>query len=242
MTSYLRPDEQAAYSEVDRAQRRDRRAGSALKTAGTAALAVGLPAVGAASKLGSRILPLLNEYVPAELALKGINKISPRLGSFLNKGLQQGLDLQDGLDFIKDSYEGAQDKSKPAKQSLNIIQKHSPELFDYIKTEMGKGRTAIEAGALAQMQDKFKKHIKKLTEEHKTPWSSLLESVFGQGNNPKQEAVKKYNQHKQSMQDQLMEQVQQSPAAQQQNQPQQGQGQAALMAILQKLQQSRGGQ
>jgi hypothetical protein len=211
MTNYLRPDEQASYSEIERAQSRDSKISKGLKLGG-AAITGGL---------GTKIAPFLSEYIPTDLALKGINKFSPKLGEFLKNGMSKGLNLKDGLNFIKENIGGEQAEKKEAvKEDRNIIQQYSPELHQFIDQEVKKGRSPLEAGALART--KFGQIIDKITKDHKTPWSNILESVYGgQG------------------------QAQPSQTTQTAQQPQSGQGgpgQQALMAILQKINQGMGKQ
>jgi len=196
MTSYLRPDEKTRESEIKKAQGRTNAVKSGLETAATAAIG-GLGLTGAASK----ILPFLNQYIPKELAFKGINKIMPGLGNFLKNGMAQGLSLKSGLDYLKDEFI----KEDNSKQNLNLIEQESPELFQFIDQEIKKGRKPIEAAALAQNDKRFSNIISKLMKKHKTPWSSIIESLFGSGDqalSSKQEAVQKYNQHKQGLADQ----------------------------------------
>jgi hypothetical protein len=209
----LRSEEQANEAEVER----DKRFRGNVGKGAAAAASIGTAAV--AGPLAARVMPFLNQYIPAALAVKGINKVSPKLGSFLKKGEEMGLNVQEGLDFLKEKLTKG---TETAKESRNLIQQYSPELHEFIDQEIKKGRTAIEAGAIAQHDKRFKDVITKLSKDHKTPWSSILESVYGS-------------------------QGQAQPQSQQQQPPQQpgqqgGQGQAALMAILQKIQQSRGGQ
>lgn len=200
MTSYLRPDEEATYSEIERNK------GGLSKSIKTAAN-IGLTATGLG--ISSKIAPFLSPLIPKDLALKGISKLSPKLGDFLKKGLEQGLNLGDGLDFIKDNMGGKQNTPEPTKQNGNIIEQYDPELFTYIKDRIGKGIPILQAGEKAKDHPRFANAIKKLEKDHKTPWASILQSVFG---------------------------------GQGQEQPQQqgGQGQQALMAILQQVQQARG--
>ncbi len=159
----------------------------------------------------NRVLPFLSKYIPEDLVVKGLSKIDPRYGNFINKAMAAGKSIEEVKDFIGSKIE---DQNEPVKQDRNIIQQYSPELHDFIDQEMKKGRTSIEAGAIAQNDKRFKEVINKLSKDHKTPWSNILESVYG--SQPT------------------------SNTSQQQSQQQPGQGQAALMAILQKIQQSRG--
>lgn len=216
MTSYLRPDEQATQSEIGRAQGRDRALKGALKFGGTAALAAG-------TGMASRILPFLSEYIPVDLAVKGISKVSPKLGEFLKSGISKGLNAKEGLDFVKNQLNPASSEGKRAKDSRNIIEQYSPELHQFIDQSIRQGRDPIQAGALAFHDKRFSKAIDKMVKDHKTDWLDIVKGTYGlQG------------------QEQQPQAQQPPPQAQQPQQGQPGQGQAALMAILQKLQQTRG--
>lgn len=201
MTNYLRPDEQANLSEIERAESRDSNLKKGIK------LATSL-------SLGSKVLPFLNEYIPADLAMKGISKVAPKVGEFLKKGTASGLNLKDGLDYLKNEFTSQESKKQPAKENRNIIEQYSPELHQFIDEQVKNGRSPLEAGALAQHDKRFSNIISKLSKDHKTPWSGILQTVYG---NIQSQQTKQNNQTQQP-----------------------GQGQAALMSILQKLQQSRG--
>lgn len=211
----MRPDEQANEAEVDR----DRKFRSNVKS-GISSLGVAGGAVGAG--VAGKIMPFLSKYIPTDLAIKGISKISPKIGDFLKRGQSMGLDMEEGLQYVKEQFEP---KQEAAKENRNIVEQYSPELHQFILGQIQEGRSPIEAGAIARMGRKGEEHLKKaidkIEKDHKAPWSSILETVYGgQG----------------SQQPQQPGNQQQDPNAQQQP----GQGQAALMAILQKLQQSRG--
>jgi hypothetical protein len=208
----MRPDEQASLAEIERSKKFDSNIKSGIKTA--ANLGLTATGVGAATK----VLPFLSEHIPMDLAIKGINKVSPKLGDFLKRGMAAGLDAKEGLDFIKNKLSPALPNEQDKK--LNIIQQYSPELFQFIQEEMRKGRTSLQAAGLAKLNGKYNSIIKKMEQDHKMPYSTIVESIFGQD-----------------------PQSQGQPEMQQQQQQQQGggQGQQALMSILQKIQQARGG-
>lgn len=212
----LRPDEEANQEEIER----DRSFRKNLSGAASAATGFG---IGASGALTSRIMPFLSQYIPVDLAMKGLNKVSPKLADFLKKGKAAGLDVEEGLQFIKDKLNPkTQEEPEGAKESLkenrNIIEKYSPELHQFISDQIKMGRSAIEAGALASLEQKggkgFKNVIDKIVKDHKTPWSAILESVYGS-----EQAAKS------------------NP---QQQQPNPGPGQQALMDILQKINQRLG--
>jgi len=169
----MRPDELANESQIEL---ENRFKGNIKKGIGAAASA-GTAAV--AGSMASKVLPFLNQYIPFDLAMKGINKVNPKLGSFLKRGQEAGLNVKDGLDFIKANLQAS--NAEPAKQSKNIIEQESPELHQFLDQEIRKGRKPIEAGALAQNDKKYSSVISKLTKAHKTPWSAIIESVFGSG-------------------------------------------------------------
>jgi hypothetical protein len=169
----LRSDEEANQAEVERDRKLRGNIGKGISAASSLATAA------IASPLASKVMPFLNQYIPPALAMKGIEKVSPKLGSFLKKGQKMGLDVQEGLDFIKDKFDG--EKKESPKENRNIIQQYSPELHQFIDQQVKSGRSAIEAGAIAQADKRFSGIINKLSKDHKTPWSNILESVYGKG-------------------------------------------------------------
>jgi len=215
----LRPDELANIAEEER----DARVRGRISAGIGAVTSLGAAAGGAISAgVVGKIAPFLNKYIPVDLAIKGISKVSPKLGAFLQDGLSKGLDAKEGLAFIKEKAGlGGEKREEPKKEAekKNIVEMYSPELHQFILDQMNQGRSPLEAGALASLEKKgqkdFKKIIKKIEGDHKAPWSAILQTVYGQGEKAQQ------------------------PQQQAQQQKPLGQGQAALMAILQKLQQAR---
>lgn len=211
----MRPDEIAGQSEIERDQRFRSNVARGVGTAATTA--AGLGSAAAASK----ILPWLNQYIPAELAMKGLSKVSPKLADFLKRGQSAGLNVEEGIQYLREQLPNPEEKKSPekAKENRNLIEQYSPELHQFIVTEMKNGRKAMEAGALATL--KFKKEISKITKDHKTPWSAIIQSIYGT-QEPQQTAPNQ-------------------PEQQQKTQTQQGgAGQQALMAILEKINQRLG--
>lgn len=214
----MRPDELTSQAQIEKNESFTKKLKSGAKTA------VGLATSAAGLGLGAKILPFINEFIPTDLAVKGISKVSPQAGDLLRKGMSQGLDVKDGLQFLKESF-AKQGEAKKTQENRSIIEQYSPELNQFIQGEIQKGRTPMEAGALAQLQKGFKKVISQMTKDHNIPFSAILQTAFGEPGMAQG-------------QPQQAQQPQGQPA---QGQQQPGQGQQALMAILQKLQQSRGG-
>jgi len=190
-----------------------------------AAMTGGKIALGGA--IAGRIMPLLSSFVPQDLAIKGLYKVSPTLGKFINASQNQGTSEDEILNFIKEKIGMGESKKEQPKEQRSVIEQYSPELSQFIQGHIQQGRSPIEAGALAQLDPKFKSVIQKMTADHKTDFSSILQSVFGGGQTAQQPQP-----------------GQTSPLVpgqeQQMQQQQQGSGQQALMAILQKIQQKRG--
>jgi hypothetical protein len=169
MIMVLRPDEQAAQDIIERSQKVNQNVKQGIKTI------AGLGTATAGGAGIAKILPFLSQYIPADLAMKGISKVSPKLGEFLKRGQAQGLDIKEGLNFIAEKIGFGQ----KAKENRNIIEMESPELHQYLLQEVKKGRTPLQAGALAQNTKGFEKAIKKLIKDHKIPWSQLVETTYG---------------------------------------------------------------
>jgi len=174
----MRPDEMAAAAEIER----DKNFRGKLRSGAGAISSVVTPGFGIG--IGSKIAPFLSEYIPTDLALKGINKVAPKVGQFLERGMKSGLDVKEGLNFIKEKFVP---ESGNAKDNRNIIEQYDPELHTYITQKMKKGKTHLEAGRKALGHGRFKKAIDKLSKEHKTPWTAILESVYGKQMAPKEE-------------------------------------------------------
>lgn len=172
-----------------------------------------------------KVLPFLSKYIPEDIFVKGLSKVNPKFGTFIQKALSNGKSTDEIKEFIDGKINAFESESTSAQPSRNIIQQYSPELHEFIEQEIQAGRSPLEAGALASLDRKgkdFKKIIRKIEEDHKSPFSSILETVYGGKQTARPER--------------------QAESPEQANQQAPGKGKEALMAILQKLQQSRGGQ
>lgn len=205
------------------------------KAAGGIGTAIAAPSF---APMLARAAPFLSQYIPEDLAIKGLSKISPQFGKFIQDSLGDGYEFKEVKDFIGEQITDSQ-KEEP-KQNGNIIKQYSPELHQFLDEQIRKGRGVLEAGADAARNKGFKNIISMITKDHKSPWSAILKTVYGEGLT-KQQGVKQFNEHKKknSLIDEEMQRFENGYGNNQQQQ--QGQGSAALMAILQKLQQSRGG-
>jgi hypothetical protein len=164
----MRPDERANQELIER----DKRFRGNLKSAAGAALGTGL------SMASSKVLPFLSEYLPVDLAMRGLDKVSPAIGKFLRKGQSMGLDIKEGMNYVKEQIIPKKETEQP-QEKRNIIEQYSPELHQFIDQEVRKGRPLIQVGAIAQNDRRFADVINKLQKDHKTPWSNILQSIYG---------------------------------------------------------------
>ncbi len=155
-----------------------------LSAAGGAVAKAGSSAIGA---LLPKIKALISDYVPEDLAMKGLGKIDPRFNKFIKGAQEDGFDFGEIRSFIGEQVDRSEQKQP--QQKRNIIEQYSPELHQFLDNEIKKGRSPIEAGALAELQGPFKKVIKKLTEDHKAPFSALLDTVYGSAQQPQSKAA-----------------------------------------------------
>jgi len=129
-------------------------------------------------ELISKVAPWLSKYIPVDLMKKGLSKVHPGFGKFIDKSLAAGQTADKIKEFIGQKMEESQTKNK---ENRNIIEQESPELHQFLDQEIRGGRNPIEAGALAQNDKRFSSIIQKLMKVHKTPWSNIIQSIFGNG-------------------------------------------------------------
>lgn len=205
----LQPYQAASLQVQDQAEQPERLLRGA---AGTTASLAGLGAV------ATRVLPFLNKYIPASIAMKGISKISPTLGKFIQGSVDQGHDQSDVLDFIKNKISPEQSSEQQAPDQRNIIEQYSPTLYQFLKEKIESGKSPRAIAQNAKSQNFFRDAISKMEKDHKTNFEDIVESIFGGG--------------------QMAQQPQNSQPQQSQSP---GSGQQALMSILQQIQKTRGG-
>jgi len=169
----MRPDEQANMSEVQRDQRMRQNVSKGVGAG------VGL----ASTALGARALPFLSEYIPTDLAMKGLQRVAPKVADFLRKGQSAGLDIKQGMDFIKSKLSPTEEPAQSAQDSRNLIEKYSPELHQFITDKIKSGQSHLGAGALAELENKggkdFRSIIEKIKKDTKSTWGQVLDSVYG---------------------------------------------------------------
>ncbi len=85
------------------------------------------------------VVPFLSPHIPESLAIKGLNKISPRIGKFIDKSVKGGYGFDKIRDFLSD-------KIKTEEESFSIRKNH-PELAQEIEAQIKRGMNPLQAGA-----------------------------------------------------------------------------------------------
>lgn len=138
----------------------------------------------AASSFYGKVAPFLSNFINEDMAIKGLSKINPKLGQFVSEAKKNGYDFEKIKNFLGEKVTETQtnvQEQQPPKEQRNIIEQYSPDLYSFITSEIQKGRSAIEAGAIAQNDKKYQSVINKISKDHKSPWSAIIQTVFGQG-------------------------------------------------------------
>ena len=188
-----------------------------------------LAGVGSFANVLSKAAPLLSQYVPEKFAIAGLSKLSPKFGKFISEALGNGFDFNEVKDFIGGQITESQKENKGTWQNGDPISEESPELYEYLKSEFGKGTKFIDAVKKSTTEPKHKGVIEKLTKKYERSWPSIVRVVFGG-------ALK----NDKTLHDEL-EMNQPQPTQQSQPQQQQtGQGKQALLDIMQKINQRLG--
>ena len=208
---------------------------------GAASLGTGAAAGGSVVK---RIMPFLNKFIPQEMAIKGLSKISPQLGSFINHSLNQGHSQEDVFSFVKDKIAPEEAKSEPAKSNnqaspFDFLAKYSPKLAEFFRRQLQNGERPGIARLLAQ-QD-FPSEIAQIEKENKRPFKEIINELF-EGKAPippSQSAMAHEAMNPTGSQPATPPSAEAQAAAQSAQQPI-GPGQQKLMDMLQKLNQKLG--
>lgn len=224
-----RPDELARDTEVERFDRLGRYGEAGVAAAELA----GGAAIGSAALSGgkylSKILPFLNKYVPQDLSLKGISKVSPKLGNFLKSGMASGLTLDSGLDFLRQYAEKDGEEGEAAVDAMadNPLWRFSKKLAKFVDDAFKIGHTLDEVlGMTTSPGNKFQKEIKHVEKSIGMPFRELLRSIYG-GEKQHQGAVQPPTR--------AVQENQQTGLTAPQQQGGQGKGQEALMQTLQMI-------
>lgn len=199
---------------------------------------------GAASLAGSgaianKILPLLNQHVPVNLMQKGLSKINPKLGSFMEQAQDMGFGVDEIREFLQKKVQPPEPpKREEEKEHPNITQAKNLETQypHVIKALMGiiqQGQTPQAAAAILKTHSQFGKDVKKIEKETGKNFVDLILELLGPQN-----PLQQQGQQQPDAQMVAPEQMQQTGSQPQQPYQQQPQGgvDPQLMQLLQNIQ------
>jgi hypothetical protein len=138
-----------------------------------------------------KALPFLNNLIPSSIAAKGLEKVDPRFGKFINSAINNGNTQDEAISFIKQKVQAGeeQDKSQAALQQKNLIEEHAPEVYEILKSKIGQGLKPLVAAFQLSKDSKHKKKIMSLQEKTGKNFSELVTSIFGSEENPQSQAA-----------------------------------------------------
>lgn len=149
---------------------------AALTAVGSAAGYLGLSSL---KGILPKIQAFVSDFLPEKISSQGLKSVDPRMKNFIDKAEEEGYDFSEIKSFIKQKL----NKEEPInKVKENPIQKYSSDLHDFIVQEIGKGRSPLQAGALAEMGvggKNFNQVIGKLKKDLNSTWANIVESVYG---------------------------------------------------------------
>lgn len=171
------PPYQAATEEI-------RRQAQAPKKLLNTAVGVGTSLIGGTAL--AKVLPLLNQFVPGELMRKGISKVNPRLGGFINTAINNGYSLDDIRGFLQDKFSQAdpqnQQNQQSTPQSVNPLQEFEtnyPDLAQALQGYINQGQSPDAAAGILKTSSSFGKKVSQLEKNVGKNFIDYVLELFG---------------------------------------------------------------
>ncbi len=116
----------------------------------------------------SRVLPLLNKFVPDELASKGLEKVDPRLGKFFKGVFSKGFTVKDGLDYLRKKF--LNNNQEEEEIDMSIPEQNTPNPMEENRQQtLGKFNQKIKKPGLADEEmQRFQNHYGQQNENPQT--------------------------------------------------------------------------
>jgi uncharacterized alpha-E superfamily protein len=198
----LRPDEKASLKQV---QNSKENLGLLKKGIGLATAATGFAGA-------NRILPFLDKLVPSSLAIQGLKKVDKRIGTFIDRTLENGFSADNVLGFLRDQFNPSQtNQSNQQTQQANPLQEFEtnyPDIAQALQGYIQQGQSPDAAAAILKSSTPFGKKIQDLEKSVGKNFIDYVLELFG---NPQQQI----SQQPQQAAPQAQQQMQQPHQAQQ---------------------------
>jgi len=190
----------------------NRQAGSPIRALKTAGSLIGGTAI------AGKIIPFLSRHIPGELMRKGLSKIEPRLGKFVEGALNNGYSIDDVRNFIGEKFSPKEEQTKKSQSPLQDFEKNYPDLAQAYQNQINKGIDPQAAAAILKNSNQLSKRVNELEKAIGKNFVDYILEIYG-------------NSQSQGQQQQAQPQSQ-SPMQQVQN-PQQAQNQGVNPQLMQ---------
>lgn len=193
--------------------------------------------LGSGGVIAKRILPLLSQFVPANLMRKGLEKIDPKLGRVIENALNNGYDIEEVRDFLSSKFSPTENPNE-AKQETQKEEEHPnitltkdlqtryPHIVNALMKIIQQGQPPQAAAGIIKTHSQFSKDVKKIEKETGKNFVDLILELLGPQN--QQEKIRQQNQGQQMNPQNPQMQPQKMGQAPQQMQPSQQQLSNAL--------------
>lgn len=145
------------------------------------------------SAIFKKVAPFFNKYIDQGLAIKGLSKLDPRWGTFINKALSEGLSFDSIKDFVTEKAEEDQQKAaKPNSPNSEIDPaKQKPmndsELTKDIRKMMSQG--ADQSEIYDYFTQNFADYVQKVEKKEGRKFYNILSDFFrSYGAQPKEQS------------------------------------------------------
>lgn len=146
----------------------------------------------ASATIAGKIVPFLSKYIPGELMRKGLSKIDPRIGKFVEGALSNGYGIDDIRNFMSEKFtekkpEVSQQKQEqqenPSIKQAKDFETNYPDVVQALMGYINKGQTPQGAAAILKQSTPFSQKIKKIEKDTGKNFVDLvLEMMGNQGN------------------------------------------------------------
>ena len=102
--------------------------------------------VAGGSAILSRLAPFLNKFVPADIAIKGISKLSSTLGSFIKEAQKKGYPEEEIISFVQEKSEQEKASEEAKLESLRRAKEAKKK---------GSGKESFVEKELARVQGQY---------------------------------------------------------------------------------------
>lgn len=161
----------------------------ALKTAG---------AIIGGTTIAGRVLPFLSQHIPGELMRKGLSKIEPRLGKFIEGSLSNGYSLNEIRNFMSEKFTPKQEEEtqeNPVVKQAKDFETNYPDIVKALMTHINNGQSPQDAASILKSTKTFGKKIKKIEKDTGKNFVDFILEMMGgnqssQMQQPQQQAQK----------------------------------------------------